>query len=883
MKTTTTCVLMLAVGTFRAFAADISMTGNDGYGTSSFNSGNNWPSGARPANGNDYHTGKYTMRTPDTSGNPLTATEEYVFAGDKLYVDGTDNTAGALALKTVGTNTCVNIPYLFLWRGNVAVSSENYPARVKGTVWVDWHCNVLPVNSSDNWCARFSGSDNTELWLEAALTGPKDVYLRFHGTQTAGGFVARLKGDNSGYPGRFMSDKALLVFEHDASLGAVPPDQQDNHFYLRNGGLMRFSQSIAQPVFVTRTGLFVDSSGGGLSAADGETVTVALPLTGPGPMVKVGGGTLYYSGAWSGTGTLAIQEGAFGFTSAATCSSIPSMSIVSGAWYAAGATGETTTVPGHLSFAEGSGVLLAYDAAAGQAAVLAFAPDTAFASPLKVRLTTRPAAGQRVKLLTVPVAAGVVTERDFEVDVGSDDGMPGLPKCTMEVESDGTTQTIYATVRNYAYSVGTGDNSWYSHVYNRTVNGARMDLWSDRGCMVDGKDYLLKTAVTLRAGQADAAAIDFTFPCSSITLALWNSIIALKCYSCTIPELFFNAGEISAAGCVGHTEGQNTSRQYLDGRMHVNGTYNARSTISGTTDFGVGVRAEIVGSGYLSFRTSKYAGEGNRTPTMEICRANPQFLGSIQLTSQFGGGSQDGMTLRISDPLALGGARPTPKIDSLQLNGRSFLYPETSMTINAANAGVYVEDGGFNVPEGVTLTVRENIRYAGTCIKDGKGTFALDPCGSVSFGGRGWDGVDGKDNLLLVREGAIKPLATNSFDRLRITVTKDGMLALDSRPEDADVAAYGLFNGNTAAFTLPDGVLNVRVDVADGTSSRIIKVPVCTVADTEAGTIRGKLSGRTSDSHEWYISRFGEDTVRSGYVTFSAFVEKTGGLCIYIK
>ena len=168
-------VAACACGALHVFAADIYMTGNDAAWKSSFNSGNSWPSSAAPVPGNDYHTGKYIMRTPDTSLTPLTSTDEYVFAGDILYVDGTDSLAGQLALKTIGTNTCINVPYLFLWRGNVAVAAEGYPARVKGTVWVDWHCNVLPVNASDNWCARFSGPNNTELWLEASVTGPKGL------------------------------------------------------------------------------------------------------------------------------------------------------------------------------------------------------------------------------------------------------------------------------------------------------------------------------------------------------------------------------------------------------------------------------------------------------------------------------------------------------------------------------------------------------------------------------------------------------------------------------------------------------------------------------------------------------------------------------------
>lgn len=62
-----------------AQAADISMTGDDGFGTSSLNSAGKWSDGLAPAAGNHYFNANYMLRTP-TDGN------SYVFGGDSLTI-----------------------------------------------------------------------------------------------------------------------------------------------------------------------------------------------------------------------------------------------------------------------------------------------------------------------------------------------------------------------------------------------------------------------------------------------------------------------------------------------------------------------------------------------------------------------------------------------------------------------------------------------------------------------------------------------------------------------------------------------------------------------------------------------------------------------------
>src|SRR5437762_2901143 len=68
--------------------ATINLVGNDGLGSSSFNSALNWSGGGAPSGANDYDTAAFQMRTP---GDGVAA---YTFAGASLTL-GNHGSAGA--------------------------------------------------------------------------------------------------------------------------------------------------------------------------------------------------------------------------------------------------------------------------------------------------------------------------------------------------------------------------------------------------------------------------------------------------------------------------------------------------------------------------------------------------------------------------------------------------------------------------------------------------------------------------------------------------------------------------------------------------------------------------------------------------------------------
>ncbi|TWT35272.1 hypothetical protein KOR34_01600 [Posidoniimonas corsicana] len=94
------------------FAADISLTADDGFGASSFNSAGNWSDSLAPALGNDYFTGDFRVRTPADGGS-------YTFGGDSLTVNNTGDPLFGLSYKGTGDTGTITVANLILDGGSI--------------------------------------------------------------------------------------------------------------------------------------------------------------------------------------------------------------------------------------------------------------------------------------------------------------------------------------------------------------------------------------------------------------------------------------------------------------------------------------------------------------------------------------------------------------------------------------------------------------------------------------------------------------------------------------------------------------------------------------------------------------------------------------------
>lgn len=103
-------------GAIAAQAGTATMTADDGFGSSSFNTAGHWDSAAAPAAGNDYFNGGFLLRTPADTGS-------YTFAGDSLTITGPGLAAGvnnnALMWKGSGTTSIITVDHLTIDGGQL--------------------------------------------------------------------------------------------------------------------------------------------------------------------------------------------------------------------------------------------------------------------------------------------------------------------------------------------------------------------------------------------------------------------------------------------------------------------------------------------------------------------------------------------------------------------------------------------------------------------------------------------------------------------------------------------------------------------------------------------------------------------------------------------
>jgi hypothetical protein len=96
-----------------AGAVDVSLTGDDAVGETSFDTGLHWGNGQPPSGGNDYFTGDFRLRTPPDGGS-------YTFGGDSLTIDNTNGYSWGLLYKGSGSTGVITINDLILDGGMIA-------------------------------------------------------------------------------------------------------------------------------------------------------------------------------------------------------------------------------------------------------------------------------------------------------------------------------------------------------------------------------------------------------------------------------------------------------------------------------------------------------------------------------------------------------------------------------------------------------------------------------------------------------------------------------------------------------------------------------------------------------------------------------------------
>lgn len=211
------------------------------------------------------------------------------------------------------------------------------------------------------------------------------------------------------------------------------------------------------------------------------------------------------------------------------------------------------------------------------------------------------------------------------------------------------------------------------------------------------------------------------------------------------------------------------------------------------------IASELCGSGQLQVQT--YGGNPTDDPQsqpsyFELAHANPNFSGNIWISAYSGSpASNERQTgiLVIRDPLALG-RMTTYNTYSLSIEQWGALRTCATMTLDDANRGIAVYKGRFIVDEGTTLTIKNRVTMKGTFKKLGGGTLSLGGLLCFDNGGTTTPPAGTTSNKLVVAEGALKPVYTNSLNGLEITFKPGTALELDAATADAPTRQYGLLN-----------------------------------------------------------------------------------------
>ena len=310
-------------------------------------------------------------------------------------------------------------------------------------------------------------------------------------------------------------------------------------------------------------------------------------------------------------------------------------------------------------------------------------------------------------------------------------------------------------------------------------------------------------------------------------------------------------------------------------RKDENGTacncYNVRGTIRVPAGFvntlqSYGARtvirleSELTGGGDMTVQTINYAGDyKNDKGFVEFAACNTNFTGKVKVstadnTTKYANlgivvpNWEQHMRLFVSDERNLGGVRDEFAWDALLIEQYSDLWPLNDVTFTDGwNRGIAIGNiGRMHVTNGLTLAIWRPLNVNGNLVKEGGGTLALG--GPLTFGGASQSATPTAGaNLLTVMGGFIKPLATNAFDGLAITLTNNAALKVDGMSADAGLLKYGLVNTKetTAPVSLApnQATLSVTVDFGAATEPPAVQwtVGLVTLDTTKAEALKPQM------------------------------------------
>ena len=802
-----------------ANAATVRLTRSSSNG---FTNAYGWDSGNPPESGNDYIVADgYYLRGDYSEG----------FAGDSLQFGIVGGTEGIFFKEHQGTHTFTKLilanGYYRTW-----MSSNGQAGHIAGSV---------EVTSPESAPFRLHSTHNSGLgwyitYWDAAMTGAEGTGLKIGPYLLATYNSAHLStgqtiftGDNSGYLGSITvyGTNAVFAFTTGNSLGGTLSSFKADAFTLCDGTTVESRGDNVTLSSSLNRGVTVDATGGRLHVGGDKALRLEWPVTGTGPLYKVGNGRLTLAAPLSLTASdpaaacLTVSNGCLAFASG----------FSNGGGVISVLEGSETTVPAGdevtvRNLALDGALRISYDESMATSGVLVLDGSCTPSWPIPVYPPN--VRGAKVPFLKVPTSIKTVTKNDFSKPDNL--AASGLPSANFTVETAGGIQTVYAEVSKIV-TVSNASSRAYLYPYT-----SDKWMWSDNAVVHSGADYVIGAGKTIYSTGMSG---NFTLVGDSITFA-GSGTGSRATWELGNASLTKFTGDVRMGNyvMVKPTAADN-SELHIDGKLYAYGTAGSdgsldfRAAKNGIT---VVIDSVISGSGWMSFQplaagyTNTYCFAGDNT-----------FNGGIFV---YQGYSNTLTTIKFAKESSWGTDATSLK-DSMIFQGSMVLYPVGSQTINLPNRRIkfYATGQKVRVDDGEVFDLRSPLffnnggseQYATVVKKIGGGTWAVG--GTVIYDRNGISAFPS----LTIEEGFVRPDNPRAFQSINVTVSEGAGIAAKYRPGDtSEVATYGMIVTNATRFAVSGSTLKFKVATGGAKLRASESIAILTVPEETATAIDAK-------------------------------------------
>ena len=274
------------------------------------------------------------------------------------------------------------------------------------------------------------------------------------------------------------------------------------------------------------------------------------------------------------------------------------------------------------------------------------------------------------------------------------------------------------------------------------------------------------------------------------------------------------------------------TRTYSAGKLNV---LAPSSTIDVSGGVAVTIDADVCGEGNLNI-----GNYNNGYGWVNLTHANTNFHGRLTIqhvpADSTGALNTDRFLTRLYDSRNWGGEYNDAATAYKAITLKNFpnVQVQSDVSFSAASRGILVQGGAqFNVPSGKTLTLGNQVTYAGCLEKKGPGMLELS--GSARFlDGQAETAPIATTNVLKVQAGTLRISSRSAADGLAISFAEGTKMVI---PSDSEAGYYNARWDEPLSIEAANGKLPVEIEPVDVVAGRDITVPICTFTETAAANI----------------------------------------------